>query len=135
KIIYKLKDSNFLFKFYKNSDIKKFTTCNLTSKYIIYSSKTNNAYNNSIIKDHLDKFKSILIKIREINNEQIDLFPYLRRGTSNENIFISPKIVAPQRSPKNTFGYNEVPWYASADVYFITQKDENVSLKYILALL
>jgi len=59
--------------------------------------------------------------------------PYLHRPRDIN--FDSPKIVAPQRSPKNTFGYNEVPWYASADVYFITQKDENVSLKYILALL
>jgi len=49
--------------------------------------------------------------------------------------FKGPKIVAPQRSPRNTFGYNEIPWYASADVYFITEKDKSISLKYILALL
>jgi adenine-specific DNA-methyltransferase len=35
----------------------------------------------------------------------------------------------------NTFAYNEIPWYASADVYYITEKSEDVSLKYILALL
>jgi adenine-specific DNA-methyltransferase len=46
-----------------------------------------------------------------------------------------PKIVAPQRSPENTFGYNELPWYASADVYFVTEKEKNISLKYILALI
>jgi len=48
---------------------------------------------------------------------------------------MAQKIVAPQRSSRNTFGYNEIPWYASADVYFITQKDQSVDLKYILALL
>jgi len=49
--------------------------------------------------------------------------------------FESPKIVVPQRSMENTFGYNEVSWYASADVYFIIQKDTKVKLKYVLALL
>jgi adenine-specific DNA-methyltransferase len=49
--------------------------------------------------------------------------------------FEQPKIVAPQRSLQNTFGYNETSWYASADVYFIIQKDTKVKLKYILALL
>ncbi len=43
--------------------------------------------------------------------------------------------MAPQRSKVNTFGYNQINWYASADVYFITQKEESLSLKYILALL
>ncbi|HZK55292.1 MAG TPA: TaqI-like C-terminal specificity domain-containing protein [Desulfosporosinus sp.] len=50
--------------------------------------------------------------------------------------FSQPKIVAPQRSKSNTFGYNEVIWYASMDVYFITAKENsNVMLKYVLALL
>ena len=49
--------------------------------------------------------------------------------------FSTPKIVSPQRSYTNTFGYNEVPWYASADVYYITPKAPAVSLKYVLALL
>ena len=51
--------------------------------------------------------------------------------------FISPKIVCPQRSMKNTFAYNEIPWYASADVYFINLKETETkySLKYILGLL
>ena len=50
--------------------------------------------------------------------------------------FSAPKIVAPQRSKKNTFGYNEVPWFASMDVYFITAlPNSNIELKYVLALL
>ena len=53
----------------------------------------------------------------------------------DQHIFEGPKIVVPQRSPRNTFGYNEIPWYASADVYFITEKDSSISLKYVLALL
>ena len=47
----------------------------------------------------------------------------------DEKIFTSPKIVAPQRALSNIFGYNEVPWYASADVYFITEKDKETILR------
>ena len=49
--------------------------------------------------------------------------------------FDSPKIISPQRSYKNTFGYTEKLWCASADVYFITLKDISINLKYILSLL
>lgn len=49
--------------------------------------------------------------------------------------FNSAKIVVPQRSQLNIFGYNEIPWYASADVYFITERNKSVYLKYVLALL
>lgn len=52
-----------------------------------------------------------------------------------QEIFEGAKIVAPQRSNTNTFGYNECEWYASADVYFITPLDKDFNLKYILALL
>jgi len=135
KAIKNIKSSGYLYEFYKNSDIGRYYTNNETSRYIIFSSKTNGAYKNLAIKKHLDKFKCVLVKNREINNENIKLFPFLRRGTAHQYIFESPKIVAPQRSSLNTFGYNEIPWYASADVYFITEKDKSISLKYILALL
>ena len=49
--------------------------------------------------------------------------------------FNAPKIVAPQRNKINTFGYNECEWYASADVYFITEPKPEYQLKYILSLL
>lgn len=130
-----IKKSGYLYNFYKNSDIERYNSRKETSKYIIFSSKDNGAYKNRNIKNHLDKFRRILEKNREINNEDINHFPFLRRGTAHQYIFESAKIVAPQRSPLNTFGYNEIPWYASADVYFITEKDKTVSLKYLLALL
>jgi type I restriction-modification system DNA methylase subunit len=49
--------------------------------------------------------------------------------------FCQEKIVAPQRSRRNVFGYNDIPWYASADVYFITRRDPDFELKYLLGLL
>ena len=42
----------------------------------------------------------------------------------------------PQRAMVNVFGFNCVPWYASVDVYFITDTQADVAkLKTVLALL
>lgn len=46
-----------------------------------------------------------------------------------------PKIIAPYRTRINSFGYNEIPWYGGSDVYYITEKDKTVRLKYVLAIL
>ena len=80
-------------------------------------------------------YKPILTKIREINKEKIEYWHQLRRGTAHPYIFTSPKIVCPQRSKVNTFGYNECDWYASADVYYITNPHKDYNIKYILGLL
>jgi adenine-specific DNA-methyltransferase len=52
-----------------------------------------------------------------------------------QRVFEEPKIVVPQRSPRNTFAYNTIPWYASADVYFILKKSADYDLKFLLGLL
>jgi len=116
--------------FFKNSDIYKWFTSKDTDKKIIYLNKRNDNINDlPFIKEHLFRFKTIIDK-------SSDNSPYLHRPKT-ESDFLGPKIVAPQRSPRNTFGYNEIPWYAASDVFFITKKNEHkdISLKYILALL
>ena len=50
-------------------------------------------------------------------------------------MFQIEKIVAPQRSRYNTFGYSGGEWFASSDVYYITKPIAGFSLKYILGLL
>jgi adenine-specific DNA-methyltransferase len=49
--------------------------------------------------------------------------------------YTQPKIVSPQRSKRNTFAYNNVPWYASSDVYFITNSSKEYSLMFLLGIL
>ena len=49
--------------------------------------------------------------------------------------FESEKIVVPYRSKTNKFWYSNSWWYAASDVYFITNKLENISIKYTLSLL
>lgn len=133
--IKKINDANIVKNFYKNSDIEKYRTHLYTTKKIIFSAVTCTLHQQLMIKNFLAKYKNILTHIRNINHENLDNWYLLRRGTAHPQIFKSAKIVAPQRSKTNTFGYNECEWYASADVYFITEPKPEYQLKYILALL
>ncbi len=131
KVIIKIQnnqDKELLVPFFKNSDISRFYTNNSCNKYILYLDKQKtDIANYNTINCHLQYFKKI-IDVSSHNS------PYLHRPRK-QDIFTSSKIVVPQRSTTNTFGYNETEWYASADVYFITAPINNYKLKYILALL
>ena len=144
---------------FKNSDVSRFYCAQDTDTSIIYRSSKHGDEAIPNIKKHLTQFKEILIN-RENRSGHISLAQYdaivkgqqpaghiklspgMMKGdffnltwARKEEIFEGPKIVVPQRSHKNTFGYNNIPWYASADVYFITNPAPTVSLKFILALL
>jgi adenine-specific DNA-methyltransferase len=49
--------------------------------------------------------------------------------------FNAEKIIVPQRSKINTFGYSNDEFYASGDVYFITNVKEGYNLKFLLGVL
>jgi len=118
-------------KWYKNSDIKKYYTSVESSKNILYINEK--FQEESDIIRHLTRFKENLCERREVHKGSRKWYD-LWWGRVQE-IFESPKIVAPQRSPRNTFGYNEISWYAASDVFFITSKSDKYILKYVLALL
>jgi adenine-specific DNA-methyltransferase len=120
------KDKMILKPWFKNSDICRYKTIDDYKESLIFADKRQKNLEDNKAKEHLLKFKIIL-------DQSTSNSPYLHRPRDID--FDGAKIVAPQRSYQNTFGYNEIPWYASADVYFITQKDSNVFLKYILGLL
>jgi len=119
-------ETSILRPWYKNSDIEQWSTSSVSDERIIYADKRLENLVNSRLSEYLSQFSEII-------EHSSSNAPYLHRPRDIQ--FDGPKIVAPQRSSRNTFGYNEIPWYASADVYFITQKDQSVDLKYILALL
>lgn len=119
-------DKRILKPWFKNSDVKRWHTNVSCTEYLIYADKRTHNLEGNALKSHLLKFRSIL-------DNSTDNSPYLHRPRDID--FCGPKIVVPQRSYQNTFAFNDVAWYASADVYFITQKDESTSLKYCLALL
>lgn len=126
-------ESDYLKPFYKNSNTKRYYTDTATNENIIYFTKHEPENNIKNIISYLTKFKPILVNRREVKEGSIRWFDLW--WCRNQRIFNSPKIVAPQRSKTNTFGYNECEWYASADVYFITEPKPEYQLKYILSLL
>jgi hypothetical protein len=154
-------EKSFLKPWYKNSDITKWITNDYTEESLIYyTSKTERKIGENLL-NHFKKYKPILINRNarsgtpiitsslyddyvkgQYDISYVMVASAFKRGAyycvsyaRDVEYFESPKIVVPQRSLQNTFGYNESSWYASADVYFVIQKDSKFKLKYILALL
>ena len=121
--------------FFKNSDIKRYWCKSKPSKLLLYSQKFENLPNSqfpNVIK-HLNKFKDILEQRLLTYNENY-YWSELHRSRS-ETIFIKEKITVPYRSETNTFAYNSREWFCRSDSYVITQKDKDISLRYLLPLL
>lgn len=127
---------------FKNSDISQYRCKEKNTLWLVDLSvpkHENIDFTNAPnIYKHIKQFKPVLENRRSNDN---GLQAVLKRGlwwafTMRQIDFSAPKIVAPQRSKRNTFGYNEVSWFASMDVYFITAlPSSNIELKYVLALL
>jgi adenine-specific DNA-methyltransferase len=127
--------------FFKNSDINRYVASNSNNINLInlrYTDRPNiNDYPN--IKKYLETFKSLLEdrpKTGTLESAFNNGFWYVL-STSRKLNFDGPKIIFPQRSKINTFAYNEIPWYGSADIYYITSSENSngINLKYILGLL
>ena len=127
---------------FKNSDVHKYV-CEAETQYsfIDLSWPADRDLDLNLVPNlirHLSKYRAIL-ENRQENANGLD--KAIARGiwwpmsVRRRLDFSQEKVVAPQRCRRNLFGYNDIPWYASADVYFITRKDAGFSLKYILALL
>ncbi len=120
--------------FYKNSDIRKYSTDSRTDKYILYLTDKNTVnLEDCNVKNHLLKYKDVL-DLRRETQKGIRKWSSLQ-WSREQSIFEGPKIVVPQRAVRNRFAYNEGMWYASADVYFITARDKNIDLKLLLGIL
>lgn len=126
-------ENNFIKPMFKNSSINRYYTKQITQENLIYFSKKEPENNLKNIITYLLPYKKLLSTRREAQNGSIRWFDLW--WSRNPQIFKSPKIVAPQRSKTNTFGYNECEWYALTDVFFITEPKPEYQLKYILALL
>lgn len=132
-------ENNLLKPWYKNSDINKYTVREINTKWLIHTSVNIDLSNFPNIEKHLMSFKNV---IEERNYDSGELRKakklnkwYALSSSRRDFNFDLPKIVSPQRSYSNTFAYTNKEWYASADVYFITKKDNKISLKFILAIL
>jgi len=127
---------------FKNSDVHKYVCeSNSQFKFIDLSWPGDRELDLSLVPNlirHLSKYREILENRKENANgldKAIAKGFWWPMSVRRKLDFSQEKIVAPQRSRSNVFGYNNIPWYASADVYFITTKMPSVALKFVLALL
>lgn len=125
-------------KFYKSSEIKKYWVNNDANKFLVYATH-NNA---SFIKEcpniymHLKRYKKIL----ENRSQDIELENAMKKGNwfvlTNGRAkidFKQEKIVCPYRSKDTIFGYSNKTWYAGRDVYFLVDIEEDI--KFLLGVL
>lgn len=155
-------EKEFIKPWFKNSDINRWNCKENTNQYLIYITSTDDVDESKIpnLINHFKPFKILLINrnvrtgryslsdYSDFLKGQIDI-PYVmikssfKRGkyylisyARDKYVFEVPKIICPQRSPINTFGYTEKPWYGASDVYYIVAKEEQrVNLKFLLAIL
>ncbi len=133
------KERDIIQPFFKNSDIQKYTSNLQPEKYVIYATRDLDINKYPNIKRHFDQFKKV-IQARSADRGEMQAALKLGKwwvifAARNLGVFLNKKIVCPQRSYQNAFAYNEVPWSGSADVYFMTERDKNIDLKYVLGLL
>lgn len=106
--------------FFKNSDIDHFTVKNTFERQILYIDRSDVCP--ELIEwllPHRDK----LSRRREVVNGTRAW--YMLTWPRAERIFNDEKIVVPQRAKTNRFAYVNAPFYASADVYFITRTESS----------
>jgi hypothetical protein len=124
--------ADFIKPFFKNSDIYRYVTKKMTNKELLYSDGKKQISPEVIL--YIKKFKHILEKRRECMSGKIHWFEL--QWPRHEGLFIRPKIIIPYRCKRATFAYNDFPFFASTDVYFITEVSDNkTKLKYLLGIL
>jgi len=127
-------EKKLLRRFYKNSNIGRYSCNTRTSKRLLYIGRNFESLNDyPNISAHLKKFRPILSDRREVKNGLIKYFQL--QWPRTEDIFISDKLIVPYRSEENTFAYNDTEWFCRSDCYVITEKTPTYSLKYLLAVL
>ncbi|MEA1975604.1 MAG: TaqI-like C-terminal specificity domain-containing protein, partial [Bacillota bacterium] len=129
----KFSQKKYLKMLFKSSDIKKFSSNKDSNKYVLYID--NNIKIDNLLENHLKPYKEILDSRREVKSGARKW--YSLQWPRTKEIFEKEKIVVPQRSRSNIFGYSNSSFYGSADIYYITLKEDinEYDLKILLALL
>jgi adenine-specific DNA-methyltransferase len=126
--------------FFKNSDIQKYKIDRKNFKFLFYLTRDLELKNYPNIERHILKYEKV-IKARATDRGEIQAA--LAQGkwwvvfaARKKKIFESDKIVCPQRSKLNKFAFHRGKFYASGDVYYITNKNlSNYSLFFLTAIL
>ena len=124
--------------FFKNSDVDRYSVKKQTDKYILYLHE-----NIKNIRNYEGIWEYLVENQKEIKARQgANLRGAFKRGNwwvlntpRLDMDFKDEKIVTPYRTKQTKFALSNDEWYASRDVYYIVKRKQNISLKYILALL
>jgi adenine-specific DNA-methyltransferase len=116
------KPSSFLKPFYKNSDIDAYFIKKAFQRQMLYLTTKDILVETDWEWCHLLPYKEKLMARREFISGERPW--YALHWPRREAIFNGPKLVVPQRGSRGTFAYHEGPFYASADVYYITGQEQ-----------
>ncbi|MGM0508253.1 MAG: Eco57I restriction-modification methylase domain-containing protein [Fusobacteriota bacterium] len=130
---YREEFKEYLKPWYKSKDISDYKIKNENQSWVLYLDR--DATPNQNIKNHVAKYKDKLSKRREVRLGRIDW--YKLHWCRQKEIFENEKIIGKQRGNKDLFAYTEKSFYGSADIYFLTKKENkrDISLFYILGYL
>jgi adenine-specific DNA-methyltransferase len=126
--------------FFKNSEIQKYKIEKKSFNFLLYLTRDLQLNDYPNIEKHILKYEKI-IKARNTNRGEIQAALALGKWwviftAKNQRIFEENKIICPQRSKVNRFAFHKGQFYASADVYYISNKKlNNNSLIFLTAIL
>ncbi|MBK9097512.1 MAG: Eco57I restriction-modification methylase domain-containing protein [bacterium] len=124
---------------FKNSNIERYLVKEKNDKWLIHTSVEVDLPKYPNIFNHLKKYNKLILSCNYESGELSKakrLKKWWALSSSRWDFdFEKPKLVSPQRSYQNEFAFTATPWYASADVYFITSKIDSVHLYYVLGIL
>jgi adenine-specific DNA-methyltransferase len=123
--------SEILKPFYKNSDIGSYSVTSKIKRWILYTGRYKEITEE--LKEYLTPYRDKLEKRREVVSGNINW--YNLQWGRDEEIFNTEKIVGRQRSLSCSFAYDNSEFYGSADIYYMTKKNSEISLLYILGYL
>ncbi|MFA5799461.1 MAG: DNA methyltransferase [Candidatus Peribacteraceae bacterium] len=120
--------------FIKNSDISQYYVPSHFTNYYIYIDSQVDINNYPTIKQHLLKYRPIL-RAREQVGDDEDSWYWIRGSKRKYLINSGQHLICPYRSKKNIFALTDGNIIGAGDVYYITKKNDLVSLKYLLTIL
>lgn len=125
------KYKKYLKPFYKNKDILKYSSIKGNSFWIFYLDK--NTQIDDEMLEYLEKYREILEKRREVKVGRINWWEL--QWSREREIFTGEKIIVRQRCKTNMFAYSNDEYFGSADIYYLSSKNRNINIFYILGYL
>ncbi len=120
--------------FIKNSEIQKYQVQKNRNNYYIYVDSKVDINKYPTIKEHLLKYRPLLRAREQVDDNEASW--YRIRGSKREFIIDTGEhIICPYRAKTNIFALTNGDIIGAGDVYYITRKDPDVSLKFILGVL